>query len=250
MHYIRFTPSERQLYEFCKKDSAMLIEHSLAENTSSRTYSGILQCILRLRLLCNHGKELLSTEVSSRLQEYTKMDSPATVDSEADSSAALSVPNMLNASCVVECDLCNDSIDTTETETAFFTGCSHSICNRCSMLYEPYPIQPQGVESFCPICTEVDENPSPVTEQLNQGWMDGMTNNGPSSKVKALIGNLQDYQKESRGEPAKRYFYLLLFSKAYPVIDFWCQHCLLLLDQNARFDWTRFGLGEHGVCTV
>ncbi|KAF8245042.1 hypothetical protein K440DRAFT_424037 [Wilcoxina mikolae CBS 423.85] len=61
------TPHERNVYDACKKDAAILIDKAVSSGTS---YSGILQSLMSLRLVCNHGLDLLHAERQERIQSY------------------------------------------------------------------------------------------------------------------------------------------------------------------------------------
>ena len=61
---LQFSKDERELYEWFAKDSdnRMRIIAGQKKGLGGKTYVHVLQAILRLRLICAHGKELLSEE--------------------------------------------------------------------------------------------------------------------------------------------------------------------------------------------
>ncbi|KAH8150923.1 uncharacterized protein LAJ45_05105 [Morchella importuna] len=169
--YIHLEPPERRLYEICKKDSANMIEQALTESRSGSSYFSILQSILRLRLMCDHGKDLLPSMVQNRLEGYSYADhiNPQTSsDIEMEDCVQEESPTQQIASefFAPRCALCSKTIDAAEAESEATSSqtCPHTICDSCLRL--PY--------------------------------------GGPSTKVKALIRNLQlDAGKDSEGKPIK-----------------------------------------------
>lgn len=188
--YIHFNIADRRVYEDCKKYSAILIEYALTDKGTSngQTYLGILQSILRLRLLCDH-QELLSAEVKNRLWEYPPVDE------------ALDTPPEI---CLVECGLCSELIDPAETDVVSFPRCSHTICNKCSTLSVSDSNKFQHNGPCCPICAETNRL-SHVMEQTDITLQkEGMVNVRQSAKVQALMENLRQSKSEGFSQPEKR----------------------------------------------
>lgn len=188
--YIDFDMPDRHGYETCKKYSAALIEHALTDKgtTNGQTYLGILQSILRLRLLCDH-QELLSAEVKNRLRECPPADE---------------APNTPPEISLVECCLCSDLIDPTETDAVSFPRCSHAIYDKCSMLSVPYTNQFRSNGPCCPICAETNRS-SHVMGPTDIMWQkEGMTDIRQSAKVQALMENLRQSRPDGCSKPEKR----------------------------------------------
>ncbi|KAL8765228.1 MAG: hypothetical protein Q9209_007621 [Squamulea sp. 1 TL-2023] len=62
---LRFTPDEEKLYEWFAKDSdrrMRIIASEQKKSLGGRSYVHILRAIMRLRLICAHGRELLSED--------------------------------------------------------------------------------------------------------------------------------------------------------------------------------------------
>lgn len=106
--------------------------------------------------------------------------------------------NTLLESCLIECGLCSDLLDPTETEAMSFPGCSHTICDKCSTLTVPHENQLK----FCPVCRETN-GPSNAIEQTNGRFPEGTKNIGQSAKVHALVQDLRS-QPDGYSEPEKR----------------------------------------------
>jgi len=75
---VALTPHEREVYEDCKNDAAILIDKAVS-NGRGASYSGILQSLMSLRLVCNHGLDLLHAERQERIQSYSNCSIPMPV---------------------------------------------------------------------------------------------------------------------------------------------------------------------------
>lgn len=215
--YIHLEPPERRLYEGCKKDSANMIENALNESGSGSSYFSILQSILRLRLMCDHGKDLLPSVVKNRLEGYPYTDhniNPSTSsDIEMEDYVQEESPTQSIAGGLFtpRCALCNKATDAAEAEfeaVSSSQACSHTICDSCLRLYELNTTQlSTSSQISCPKCAEIAGfSLDCLKDEDNPRWMEDRPYGGPSTKVKALIKNLQlDTGKDSEGQPIKRY---------------------------------------------
>ncbi|KAI5843795.1 SNF2 family N-terminal domain-containing protein [Morchella snyderi] len=211
--YIHLEPPERGLYESCKKDSANMIEHALTERGSGSSYFSILQSILRLRLMCDHGKDLLPSVVQNRLAGYSNTDyNPSTsmdidMGDYADVQEESPTQSIASGFLTPRCALCNEATDAAESDAISSSqDCSHTICDSCLKLYELNTTQ-LGTSSqiSCPKCAEAAGfSLEGLKDEDNPRWMEDRPYGGPSTKVKALIKNLQlDARKDSEGKPIK-----------------------------------------------
>ncbi|MCJ1402420.1 hypothetical protein MMC11_005640 [Xylographa trunciseda] len=82
---LQFSKDERELYEWFAKDSdnRMRIIAGQKKGLGGKTYVHVLQAILRLRLICAHGKELLS-EDDLKLTEGFSSNNAIDLDDEDD----------------------------------------------------------------------------------------------------------------------------------------------------------------------
>jgi hypothetical protein len=211
--YIHLEPPERRLYEGCKKDSANMIEHALTESGSGFSYFSILQSILRLRLMCDHGKDLLPSVVQNRLEgySYTDHNPSSSLDIDMEDYVQEGSPTQPIASgfFTPRCALCNKATDAAEAEAISSSqACSHTICDSCLRLYELNTTQ-LGTSSqiSCPKCAEIAGfSLETLKDEDNPRWMEDRPYGGPSTKVKALIKNLRlDVGKDKDGKSIKRY---------------------------------------------
>ncbi|KAL8711990.1 MAG: hypothetical protein Q9220_003686 [cf. Caloplaca sp. 1 TL-2023] len=84
---LQFSPDEGKLYEWFAKDSDRRMKIIASEQRKSlggRTYVHILRAIMRLRLICAHGRELLS-EDDLKLTEGFSVNNAIDLDSDEES---------------------------------------------------------------------------------------------------------------------------------------------------------------------
>lgn len=165
---------EQQLYDFAKSQANDMLRRS---NDASGHYSSILQSILRLRQICNHGIELLPPKLRSKLRKsLLVLQGTEYHDLDNDS-----------------CESCGRDIEEQEfKELPSRLLCPHILCRLCSsrtaMSVKSKASKKQD-NSACPLCF-----PQEPSEQAGmQVKRDKMRpeNYRPSSKVKALLKNLE-----------------------------------------------------------
>ena len=81
-----FNPEERRLYDFYAKNAHERLEvltHNNERLLGGKTYIHILQSILRLRLICAHGRDLLNDE-DLRVMQGSTLESAITLDDDDD----------------------------------------------------------------------------------------------------------------------------------------------------------------------
>lgn len=201
---IHLEHADRDLYEKCKKDSATLIEYALKETTNGSRYFSILQSILRLRLMCNHGTDLLPMTVQNRLGGSHITQRPACLSSDMEDCVMAESSSPQDEISVPRCDLCNKPTDPAEAEaTSSLQACSHTVCDSCLKLYELNVSQLAPAQATCPKCAEIAGFSLDMAEENNPQWMEGIHYMGPSAKVKTLIKNLRNAANDNGDEPIK-----------------------------------------------
>lgn len=178
---------ERHLYEILKNSYAMILEASTTSEAQST--SCIFQTILRLRQFCDHGMDLLPHSALTVFED--SMDNK------------LLAEELLKASQI--CALCKKIIkDKDESIEKFelFLDCGHQLCSRCEKKQQE---DTAAANVACKICSEsrTPGNLSPFP--YSSGAMDVDTPCKPSSKVKALIQNLEAERNVGASPPIKRY---------------------------------------------
>jgi SWI/SNF-related matrix-associated actin-dependent regulator of chromatin subfamily A3 len=178
---IEFFDDERQLYNFAKSQANDLLRRG---NTPSGRCSSILQSILRLRQICNHGIELLPPKLRSKLQkglEVTQGTKYHDLDNDC-------------------CESCGSEIPDGEFKNLHSRlFCPHVLCVTCSNGVAPPTKSKRSKKqknSACPLCfpREPGEESLVIHEKIRPN------NYQPSSKVQALLKNLA-----SEGTNVKRF---------------------------------------------
>lgn len=178
MQSIELNDEERVIYNIIKKTGS----HAIGSPTSMRS---IFQTILKLRQICNHGRELLTSETLRLLDSgYFDKDSFITTSREC-------------------CENCGQVIqDDSDAILESLLSCFHLICNKCLSTCQG---DANVEEQACPICSGA--HPATEDEQSEQTSNDVMDIDIPynsSSKVRAFIQNLRADQSESGGDIIKR----------------------------------------------
>ncbi|KAL2061835.1 hypothetical protein VTL71DRAFT_7213 [Oculimacula yallundae] len=225
-----FSSEERNIYEIFAKNASDRVKVIVGQNEkalSGKSYVHILQSILRLRLICAHGRDLLGEEDMKVMSGLSK-DSAIDLDSdEEDDRPALSAReayDMYNLMRETNADVCiwcarkigpNEDADgdVKDEVIGHMTPCYHIVCNTCIGRYkadveEAARGQPQV---NCPMCRQLikisyfelrqcgldDQEASRVkTRGSKHGkGLDGYS--GPHTKTKALIQDLLLSHQES-----------------------------------------------------
>jgi SNF2 family DNA or RNA helicase len=187
-----FTAAERRLYDVYRKNALLLVDSAFADDGKLKSFCHILQVILRLRQICNHGADLLPLEARERLQSYL-------VAQNSDEPIGLALG-------AEACEICGAGIRDTERddESQPTFSCLHVLCTTC---VSKHHAKGHADEMGCPLCTGVN------SALLDDGLedidmpkpMEQTDDHQPSSKVLALLQNLHSYRMESTDKPIKRY---------------------------------------------
>ena len=178
---VELNDEERSLYSIIKKTSS----HAVDSSTSMRS---IFQTILKLRQICNHGSELLSSE-TLRLLDSGFFNEGSFVATSGE---------------FEYCGNCGQVIpdSTSDAIAESLLSCFHWICKECL-----FKGQEEGnvEEHTCLICLGT----SPVTEDVESEEASEDVMNidfpyNPSSKIRALLQNLRVDQAEFGRDLIKR----------------------------------------------
>jgi SNF2 family DNA or RNA helicase len=178
---VELNDEERDLYSIVKKTGS----HGIDSSTSMRS---IFQTILKLRQICNHGRELLPPEIL-RLSDSAPSKRGSFVATSGD---------------FQYCENCGQLIrdSTSDAIAESLLSCFHLICQICLSKDQE---EGNAEEQVCPIClgtvsaTEDEQSEQPSEDAMN---IDFAYN--PSSKVRALLQNLRVDQSGSGKYPIKR----------------------------------------------
>lgn len=180
-----FNNEEKQLYEICKQSTVEFIELVFKEDGKLKSFAVVIQLILRLRQICNHGKEMLSAKTLKNIDDYT--------------SSQGSRGSMSPLVEIALCGICGRKVQHMDS----LLPCMHPACSSC---YEEKEIMVSKGELECSICAGTgtprsNSNPGTDRDQPMPGAM--IVDYRPSSKVAALIKNLQSYNEDSTNLPIK-----------------------------------------------
>ena len=232
---LAFSEDEQVLYDWFAKDSQnklRVIANDQRKSLGGRTYAHILRAIMRLRLLCAHGRELLS-EDDLKITEGFSLENAIDLESDEDDRGTLS-PKLAYEMLMLfretdadSCAQCAKKIEIKDTEEAAndedevlgcMLPCYQIVCKDC-MDGVKASIEQSSLENRfkCPFCEQVmrtsffeltkdgietaEEQKAMARENPRQAKIMGRYG-GPHTKVKALIENLKQSQVESLSLPS------------------------------------------------
>lgn len=244
---LEFNREERAVYDIFAKnaqDRIKVITGQREKTLGGKSYVHILQSILRLRLICAHGKELLNEEDLKVMNGLSK-DSAIEVDDEDEDSSGLSAKQVYdmytlmketNADiCIIcsrkigPCDIAESDGDPKDEVIGHMTPCYHVLCNGCvskwSSDLEEHALGRSEVN--CPICQQSvrlslfplrqegveDEQEARIKGKDNARRGKEIINySGPHTKTKALISDLLASEQESELNSHERPIKSVVFS--------------------------------------
>jgi hypothetical protein len=177
------------------------IDRAVSGRKTAEACSGILQALLRLRLLCNHGTyEQLSHNLGTALP------------SDPEEALAFLQQNDEASCAYCSCDV-NVIGKPNDPQSAEFTVCSHLLCSECLPQYEADLKETKvGKKAQCPLCENVIAGSfikanekkgrrKALVGHISPGSLTSFNlNDGYSTKFSAV---LQDVEGQEEGE--KRY---------------------------------------------
>ena len=234
-HVVRlpFTDEEFGLYDWFAKDSQNTLKVIAGEQKKSlggKTYAHILRAIMRLRLLCAHGRELLS-EDDLKVTEGFSLDNAITLDDdEEDNRPALSPKQayeMLMLFRETDSDTCvsctrkiivkdrEDTPNGVDDVLGCMLPCYQIVCRQCMDTVKSSIVQISSTDHRfkCPFCEQIlrtsffeltkdgidkaEEARAQAKENPRQAKIMGRYG-GPHTKVRALLEELRKTEVESQ----------------------------------------------------
>ena len=257
-HKLDFTPEERTLYSNFASRSNMQLKGMMRESSVLRgkTYAHVLKSLLRLRMISNHGREMLNED---DLKDLEGMDASNAIDlgDEPDIEAASTkrfisdneAYQLLKMQSDNDMDFCakcsskiagkkgSQSVDDDEESSSdedddedligYLTPCYHLYCPSCKDDLVEKTVPPQlRSDNYheCEVCdayvrfeffplsrsdmlSYAEDHISGVKKLRRATW-NPETYSGPSTKVRALLGELEKSRDETAalapGEPPIR----------------------------------------------
>jgi SNF2 family DNA or RNA helicase len=246
-----FSPDERSIYELFAKNAQDRVKvlagtHNGGQALGGNTYIHILKAILRLRLLCAHGKDLLNDADLDALQGMSaEMAIDIEDDDDDNNKPALSdqkahemftLMQETNNDACIECSRKLGSNESSNIEAegqddilGFMTPCYHVICRSCIKMFKERvkSVTAPGQNSGnCPVCNayvrhcfvqlhrrEVDaEHDGPAKPKSRNAVKNFDKYDGPHTKTRALLEDLLKSKAASEANPHEPPFKSVVFS--------------------------------------
>ena len=160
---LEMTDSERRFYDFYSRESSKNVSAMIAnrDKIAGNAYAHVLRAILRLRLICAHGSDLLSDEDWKQAQGYSMNNAIDLEDDDFDkpmitTRKAIEMFRLMTDASAAMCALCNSHVkakeivddesdreeedydhDEGEEESradftvCFVTSCNQLLCKKC-----------------------------------------------------------------------------------------------------------------------
>ena len=177
---VHLNDEEVDLYESCKRSTIEFIDFVFKEDEKLKSSATAIQLILRLRQVCDHGKHMLSVTTLENIEDYTSSHGSRKIASPSAEAAV--------------CGICGCEVH----DYISLLRCMHPACHRCSQEMEI------DVEPECSICSGTNlKKADAAWEPAIRDHMD--LDYQPSSKVTALLRNLESDKGGSTDTPVKRY---------------------------------------------
>lgn len=243
-----FNPEEQILYDIFAKNASDRVKVIAGQQSlGGKSYVHILQSILRLRLICAHGRDLLGEE-DLKVMDGLSKDSAIDLDSDDEGSdkAALSKKSAYDTLQLMQetnadlCVSCNRKIGTQsdledepkDDVMGYMTQCFHVICPTCKPALEAsftaLLTQQSGSTINCPFCNyhirvtlfplrqedldEEQESKAETKAKSHGKVIKPERYSGPHTKTKALISDLLSSRQESQLKPAEPPIKSVIFS--------------------------------------
>jgi SNF2 family DNA or RNA helicase len=241
---LNFSKHEQQLHDWFEKDTQRKVNIATSgDKMGGNTYARILTAITNMRLICAHGRDLLSDNALKTTDGMT-YDNPMEIgEDEAEVSVltrsqAYDMLDLLNQTDNDECVFCGQSSSTKRSILAvdsddedddgdvadtfgFMTSCYHIVCPKhMKKLKQQWSesMLPDG-RTQCQICE--DRNKPGVYELKHSDFRDYQEErerirkdpklakkvgsyNGPSTKTQALLNDLEEHRRWSDAHPDER----------------------------------------------
>lgn len=242
---LNFSKEERYIYDLFAKNAQdrvrVLAGHGIEKALGGHTYIHILRAILRLRLICAHGKDLLNEDDLAALQGMTAEtaidldsdDEPDDTVSPLPERKAYEMFELMQETNNDSCISCQrkfgaDDSDNIESEgqedlMGYMNPCFHLICPSCVKSFKEQStaaMQPPITRGPCPACgtwvqvylvelrrskTNVEHDGGPAIKSKRQTGNGTKKTyegySGPSTKVRALVEDLLKSKAESDMHP-------------------------------------------------
>lgn len=235
---LQFSAEERRLYDAFSKDAALRVSVLAGRNdrlVGGNKYIHILKAILRLRLYCSGGKDLLS-EGDMRVLEGMSSEAPIDIDSddedekpELTETKAYDMYNLMQDTGGDSCIVCNQKLGVKETASieserqeeviGHMTPCYHLLCTSCVPTFGG--VCPCGVAALTTLPlrssrANQEHEARAEAKGIRGNGKAGKTGNaysGPNTKVQFLTKELRKWKEMSEKNPDEAPYKSVVFSQ-------------------------------------
>lgn len=240
-----FSPEEQGIYDMFAKnaqDRVKVLAGNEGKALGGNTYIHILKAILRLRLLCAHGKDLLNDDDLATLQGMSAEMAIELDDEDEKPSLShqkahemFSLMQDTNSDACIECGKklgsseANVDAESQDDILGYMTPCYHVVCRPCIGSYRTRAseqLQYGQTAGTCPVCRDfvrfefielhrkdVDaEHEGPVKTKVKNAGKKLERYNGPHTKTRALIEDLLKSKAASEDIPFEPPYKSVVFS--------------------------------------
>ncbi|KAF3039924.1 hypothetical protein E8E12_007199 [Didymella heteroderae] len=245
---LKFSKAEQQLHDWFEKDTQRKVNAvTSGEKMGGHSYARILTAILNLRLICAHGRDLLSEEALKTTDGMSE-DQPMEINDEEEEASSLNrqqaydMLDMLGQTSADTCAYCQKSVledvDTDDEDEdgeppnliGYMTACYHVVCPKHKKKLET-DFQNNGIgENGTVTCHFCDDRvKSSLFELLRNEYqkfceerekmrrdpkLSKKINSyaGPHTKTQALLNDLQEFYNWSLEHPEERPIKSVVFS--------------------------------------
>lgn len=230
---LQFSKDERRMYDAFQKDAQLRVNVMTGQRervVGGKTYIHILQAILRLRLFCTGGKDLMS-ENDLRLLEGSSSEAPIAIDSDDDDekpalteNKAYDMFNLMKDTNGDNCIVCNQKLGSKEGSEieserqedllGHMTPCFHLICTSCIKGFQgACPCGDTFTSTFALRSGRAGQEPEAQEQGGNANGKTLKDYGGPNTKVKYLINELKKWKQKGLEKPDEPPYKSVVFSQ-------------------------------------
>lgn len=232
---LQFSVEERRMYEVFAKDAQLRVNVITSERerlVGGKSYIHILQAILRLRLFCSGGRDLMSQD-DLRLLEGSSSEVPIDIDSDEDDEKpvltehkAYDMFNLMQDTNGDNCIVCNQKLgpkegaeiesERSEEVMGHMTSCFHLVCTSCIKDFQG--VCPCGARVASAIALRLakagqEHEAHPQAKGGKSNGKDIKDYSGPNTKVTYLINELNKWKELSLEMPNEPPYKSVVFSQ-------------------------------------
>lgn len=231
---LQMSAEERRMYDVFQKDAELRVKVIAGQNermVGGKSYIHILQAILRLRLFCSAGPNLLKAD-DLRLLEGSSSDVPIDIDSDDDDdkpvlteSKAYDMFNLMQDTNGDNCITCNQKLgakeggdiesERQEEVMGYMTPCFHLLCTSCIKIYQGICACGESIDNTVALriskAAEEHDAHGRANESANVKGIQPLS--APYTKMAYLISELTMWKEKSIANPDEPPYKSVVFSQ-------------------------------------